>query len=150
ERGAGRQVEGRRKDGTVFLLEVSVGELRLDGRRYFTGVAHDLTDRRRRDEERDRRLAEERFLAEAGVALASSLDYEQTLVELAHLAVPEVADWCSVDLLSEEGDVVNVAFAHAAPDRAALAEAVHVRLERGAHGGASGAAGVLRTGKPAL
>ena len=48
----------------------------------------------------DRRLAEERqrFLAEAGWVLGSSLDYEQTLADVARLAVPHVADWCTVDI----------------------------------------------------
>ena len=48
----------------------------------------------------DRKLAEERqaFLAEAGWVLGSSLDYEQTLADVARLAVPRVADWCAVDI----------------------------------------------------
>ena len=48
----------------------------------------------------DRKLAEERqrFLAEAGWVLGSSLDYEQTLADVARLAVPHVADWCAVDI----------------------------------------------------
>ena len=57
-----------------------------------------LTDRVRYDQERERRLQRERFLARAGVTLGSSLDYEQTLDEVARLAVPEIADQCSVDL----------------------------------------------------
>ena len=48
----------------------------------------------------DRKLAEERqaFIAEAGWVLGSSLDYEQTLGDVARLAVPRVADWCAVDI----------------------------------------------------
>ena len=38
----------------------------------------------------------QRFLAQAGAVLASSLDYEQTLNRIARLAVPRLADWCSV------------------------------------------------------
>jgi GAF domain-containing protein/anti-sigma regulatory factor (Ser/Thr protein kinase) len=62
-----------------------------------------LTDRVRYDQERERRLQRERFLARAGVTLGSSLDYEQTLEEVARLAVPEIADRCSVDLFDERG-----------------------------------------------
>ncbi len=62
-----------------------------------------------------------RLLDEAGRALASSLDYEQTLQRVAWLAVPEFADWCVVDLLDEEGVVRRVAVAHADPHQAALA-----------------------------
>src|SRR6202044_2166925 len=39
------------------------------------------------------------FLAEASGVLASSLDYEQTLRNVAELAVPKIADWCAVDLV---------------------------------------------------
>jgi two-component system sensor kinase FixL len=43
--GAGREVEGLRKDGTVFPLHLSVGEITLDGERKFTGIVHDLSTR---------------------------------------------------------------------------------------------------------
>lgn len=39
--GRGRVVTGRRKDGSVFQLELSVGEVRLEGRRLFTGFLRD-------------------------------------------------------------------------------------------------------------
>jgi signal transduction histidine kinase len=43
--------------------------------------------------------ARREFLARAGEALVSSLDYRTTLATVARLAVPELADWCSVDLV---------------------------------------------------
>ncbi|KQV58848.1 MULTISPECIES: sensor histidine kinase [unclassified Caulobacter] len=48
--GIGREVSGRRKDGTTFPLELSIAEWRDDGRRFFTGVMRDVTDRRRAEE----------------------------------------------------------------------------------------------------
>ncbi|WP_166647219.1 PAS domain-containing sensor histidine kinase [Prosthecobacter fusiformis] len=45
--GIGREVVGQRKDGTVFPMDLSVGEARLpEGRRVFTGIIRDLTDRK--------------------------------------------------------------------------------------------------------
>jgi PAS domain S-box-containing protein len=72
----------------------------------------------------ERRQAELRgsFLAQAGAVLASSLDYEQTLRNVAELAVPEIADWCAVDLFDEDGDRKPVAVAHTDPARLTLAE----------------------------
>jgi PAS domain S-box-containing protein len=43
--GTGREVRGRRKDGSEFPLHLSVGEMFIDGERKFTGVLHDLTRR---------------------------------------------------------------------------------------------------------
>jgi PAS domain S-box-containing protein len=61
-----------------------------------------------------------RFLAEASRVLSGSLDYEGTLRAVADLAVPEIADWCGVDVV--EGDEINrVAVAHVDPARVELA-----------------------------
>jgi two-component system sensor kinase FixL len=43
--GIGREVIGRRKDGTTFPLHLSVGETTMDGQKRFTGILHDLTAR---------------------------------------------------------------------------------------------------------
>jgi two-component system, LuxR family, sensor kinase FixL len=41
--GIGREVEGRRKNGTLFPLRLSVSEVKTEGRSLFTGTLHDLT-----------------------------------------------------------------------------------------------------------
>ncbi|OYX71832.1 MAG: diguanylate cyclase [Caulobacter sp. 35-67-4] len=48
--GIGREVFGRRKDGTTFPLELSIAEWRDGGARYFTGVMRDVTERKRAEE----------------------------------------------------------------------------------------------------
>jgi len=64
----------------------------------------------------------ERFLTRAADTLMSSLDYEETLRNVAWLAVPEVADWCAVDLLDERGERQQVVVAHPDPSKLVLAE----------------------------
>ena len=44
--GIGREVEGRRRDGSVFPMDLSVGEVHLPGRRLFTGITRDISDRK--------------------------------------------------------------------------------------------------------
>jgi two-component system, LuxR family, sensor kinase FixL len=43
--GIGREVTGRRKDGSTFPLHLSVGEMTIDGERKFTGILHDIAAR---------------------------------------------------------------------------------------------------------
>ena len=49
--GIGREVTGRRKDGSVFPMELSVGEAQQHGEVVFVGIIHDLTDRKRTEEQ---------------------------------------------------------------------------------------------------
>ena len=63
----------------------------------------------------------ERFLAEASRILAGSLDYEETLRAVAGLAVPQIADWCAVDLADERAGVRRMALEHADRDLVTLA-----------------------------
>ncbi len=49
--GIGREVVGRRKDGSTFPMDLSVGEATEDGEAIFVGIVHDLTDRKRTEEQ---------------------------------------------------------------------------------------------------
>jgi PAS domain S-box-containing protein len=103
-------------------------------------VIEDITDLKHAEET-------QRLLAEAGRVLAGSLDYEETLRRVARLAVPDLADWCMVDVLGENG-LERVAVAHADPARADLAaelQGVIVDLA-----GSVGPARVARTGRAEL
>ncbi len=59
--GIGREVRGRRKDGSLFPMYLSVGEGKLDGRKVFVGIVHDLTAIRVESELRE---ASDRHLAQ--------------------------------------------------------------------------------------
>jgi len=59
------------------------------------------------------------FLVDAGEALATSLDVEATLANIAELSVPRLADWCAVHLVRDDGSVSRIAVAHSDPERVA-------------------------------
>jgi PAS domain S-box-containing protein len=105
-------------------------------------VIEDVTDAKEAE-------VHQRFLAEAGEALASSLDYEETLQRVARLAVPELADWCAVDVLDASGRPHLVAVAHVDPQKVAFARDLRRRYppdpteDRGFYR-------VVRTGEPEL
>lgn len=67
--GIGREVEGLRKDGTRFPIDLAVSELRLAGRRTFAAFVRDITARKRADEE----LRQERDFAESLIETAQTI-----------------------------------------------------------------------------
>lgn len=84
------------------------------------GTVLDITERHRVEEA-------QRFLAEAGEVLSSSLDYRATLSNVARLAVPTLADWCGVDVLEEDGSLERLAVAHQDPQKVELAHELQER-----------------------
>jgi PAS domain S-box-containing protein len=90
------------------------------------------------------------FLARAGAALASSLDYRTTLGAAARLAVPQLADWCSVDLLEPGARVPHqVALAHVDPEKVRWARALGQRYPSDPNA-ATGVPQVVRSGRSEL
>jgi PAS domain S-box-containing protein len=68
------------------------------------------------------------FLGEATALLTSSLELERTLESLTQLAVPLLADWCSISMLVEEtGEIEQVVVAHQDPERKRWAEEMRER-----------------------
>lgn len=49
--GIGREVHGRRKDGSIFPLDLSVAEVCVDGRTIYSGILRDITTRKQAEEE---------------------------------------------------------------------------------------------------
>jgi PAS domain S-box-containing protein len=49
--GIGREVTGRRKDGSTFPMDLAVSEMEVGGRRIFTGIVRDISERRRLEKE---------------------------------------------------------------------------------------------------
>ena len=88
------------------------------------------------------------FLARAGEVLASSLDYEQTLQDVARLAVPALGDLCIVDIV-EDGVLRRVATTHVAPEKRGLLEELRQRYPA-SDDSPQPAARVMRAGEPEL
>jgi len=57
------------------------------------------------------------FLAEVSRVLACSLDYNDTLEQVARLIVPYLADWCVIDLVADAGEIEQVAAVHRYPEQ---------------------------------
>ena len=110
----------------------------------------ELYDEQRRSREQvDRANRQAAFLAEASVALGRSLEYEQTLRTVANLAVPQIADWCAVDIVNDEGILRRLAVAHTDPVKVEMARGLQERYPETVDA-AGGVGEVVRTGRPLL
>jgi PAS domain S-box-containing protein len=110
--------------------------------RVYYAVGRDSTERKQTEDS-------QRILSDAGAVLASSLDYETTLFNVAHLAVSGLADICMIDILEEPGWIRRLAVAHADPASVSWTEELRGRfsIPRGVK---HGTARVLDTGSPEI
>jgi PAS domain S-box-containing protein len=110
--GLRREIVGLRRNGQKFPADAAISKLDVDGRRVFTAIVRDISERKRIENE-------QRFLARAGEVLACSLEYEETLTSVAALAVQGMADCCFIDVV-ENGWIQKVA--HRDPAKQELVE----------------------------
>jgi PAS domain S-box-containing protein len=119
--------------------------------RWFLSRAHPIRDASGRIERwvgTNTDVTAQRLVDDATRILNSTLDMGDALEQLAQLAVPDLADWCIVDLL-EHGQLNHVATVHGdEPERAAACEVEQrLRLDLDAAGGAGR---ILRSGVAAV
>lgn len=112
--GERRQISGLRKNGEEFPAEAAISHLGAEGRRVYSVVLRDVTERRRAHEA-------QRLLADAGEILASSLGFKDTLRNVARIAVPRLADACIVNAYPD-GHFQAAAVAHVDDARGAELE----------------------------
>lgn len=110
----------RHRDGRLLHVQLSVSPVRgPDGEIVgLSKIARDVSEDKARRER-------EYLLAEASDLLASSLDYNMTLTNLAKIAVPRLADWYSVDVADEQGVLRNLASEHRDASRIDWAHEIH-------------------------
>jgi PAS domain S-box-containing protein len=135
----------RSKGGTQIAIDDSAAPI-FDTQGTLAGVVlvfRDVTLKRRAEIRRE-------FLARAGSALASSLDYRATFAAVARLAVPQLADWCSVTLREPGARAPQeVAVAHVDPEKARLARELGTRYPLDPDA-SIGVPKVIRSGKSEL
>ena len=119
------QYRFRRADGAYRWHLGRAVPIHVDGRiESWVGTATDIDDQKRTEQAQD-------FLLRAGAALHATLDYRAALQSVAQLAVPEIADWCVVDLVDAAGRPVPLALAHADPAKVAFARELQERYPGG-------------------
>ncbi len=135
--------------GALSFSFSNVNELDQQERAFLLSVARQCAqalDRARLYENEQRAHFRSEFSAKATAALVESLDHRKTLQAVARLAVPQFADWATVDLLGEDGSIRRVAIAHVDPARVQLGWELFHRVPPKRED-TVGVANVLRTGK---
>jgi PAS domain S-box-containing protein len=137
------EIDVIRGDGSRGIVSLSAEPVRAAGGEIVAAVAtlFDLTEHRQREQALE-------FLAEASVVLTETLDLQHTLTELVDLAVPRLADWCTIDVL-DHGEIRTLGVAHSDPDTARLAQRLNARRPLRAQA-SSGVSAALGTGRSQL
>lgn len=131
-----------RPDGTARWV-LARGRAERDEKKrvvQFPGVLIDITDRKIIEINLS-------YLAKAGKVLSASLDYHKTLKSIAKLAVPEIADWCTIEILDDEGKLQTVEVAHKDPKKVAWAKEIQAQQGERDLNEPTGVSKVLRTGE---
>jgi PAS domain S-box-containing protein len=129
-----------RDGGIVWVREEAVVVLDERGRPLcIQGYLLDVSERKAAEEERSELRAAEAataaeardrqrkidFVAQAASVLASSLDVRSTIRQVASLAAGDLAEWCVVDILEEDGNVTRIAAERAEPSASAAEPEAH-------------------------
>ncbi len=101
-----------RKDGSRLDISLTISPIKNSVGQIIgaSKIARDITESKRLQ----RNL---QFLSDASKVLSSSLDYKTTLQTIARLAVPHIADWCTIDILAEDGSIEPLVVAHVDPQK---------------------------------
>ncbi len=145
-------LEGETVIGVIHVGSLTAHDFSEDDRRLVRSLAsrataaiHQQTLRARAEDAE----AGQRFLSEATAILASSLQYEKTLERITALAVPQLADWCAINLLTPDGKLRTVGLAHIDPNKLASARLLAERYPARADA-PFGPPEVIRSGKAQL
>jgi PAS domain S-box-containing protein len=133
----------RCKDGSIRHVLIDSSVFERDGKFVHTRCfTRDITAEHQAEEQRN-------FLAQATEILSGSLDYRTTLVNVASLAVPRLADWCGIQLADEAGQLQPLVVTHVDPSKVEMARELQQRypVDMSAD---RGAARVYRTGQPEI
>lgn len=109
EPGAG--IVCRRSNGEEFPADAAISKLDVGGKPILTITVRDITDLKRVE-------VEQRLFAEVGSVLAATLEYEDTLSNIARLAVRDLTDLCLVDIVEDNGEIQRLKVVSRDPSKA--------------------------------
>lgn len=106
---------GLRKNGEEFPVEATISKLVVEGGTILSVALRDITEQQRSERR-------QRFLADFGEVIATTLDRDRALANMAKLATHVVADVCIINVLDAGGELGRLEVASRDPDRARVCE----------------------------
>jgi PAS domain S-box-containing protein len=92
------EIIGLRSTGEEFPADAAISSFSVGGKRVLTAVLRDITEQKLVEKEH-------RLLADMGAALAGGLELEAPLADIAQLLVRDLADYCIVDVVEDDGSI---------------------------------------------
>lgn len=139
--GKRHEIKAQKADGIRFPAELAITPIEVGGDPLFTIYIRNISDRKREE-------MVQLFMSQASDTLASSLEYKETLRHLASLAVPGLADWCVIDIVTD-GKVERLAITHTDPKKAEYARRISADFPPDPAKNV-GVSGVIKSGKAQL
>ena len=96
--GIGRELEALRRDGTTFPIELTLSEVRIGGRRLFTGFVRDISQRKQAEEALRESQARIQAILDTAIDAIITID-EQGIVEIANPAVERLFGYAPAELI---------------------------------------------------
>ncbi len=121
-----------RKDGSPVQISLTVSPIRDSTGRVIgvSKIAHDISAQKKAQELLERTNRQSTFLAQVSAAFTRSHDVARTLRTLANFAVPQIADWCAIDVVNpDDQQLVRIATANVDPAKIAFAETLRALYE---------------------
>jgi PAS domain S-box-containing protein len=140
----------RHKCGALVRISLSVSPVRnAEGAVVGASkIARDISERLRAQEAEARARRQGAFFARLGAAFSATVDYRHRVNALAKLSVPDIADWCAIDLVEPDGRIERVAVSHLDPDKITRAERIFSRYDD--PDSLRSPARVIRSGQPSI
>lgn len=99
--GLGREVEGKRKDGSTFPMELSVNEMQINEERMFTGIVRDITERKQAETELQKVTALRQAILDAANYAIITTDTEG-LIQTFNLGAEIMLGYSAEDIVGKQ------------------------------------------------
>jgi PAS domain S-box-containing protein len=143
------EIPAVRKSGAEFLIELTVTSIQSSKGYNFFAFMRDISAQKQAQLQLEKAGKRATLLASLSRSLHSSLEVEKILTSLSDVTVPELADWCSIQMLDSQGRLRQVAVSHKDPEKVKWAWELHSRFPPDPDL-TYGPYQVIRAGKPEL